>query len=94
VAINDVMAIATLRAAADCGMRVPEDISIVGFDDIPEASYLVPRLTTATKDAVGMGRIAVGLMLARLQDPDLPLQTVVVPTTFLVRESTAQARGS
>lgn len=92
VAINDVMAIATMRAAGDCGLRVPEDVSVVGFDDIPEASYLVPRLTTATKDAVGMGRIAVNMVLARIQEPTLPLQMVIAPTAFLVRESTARAR--
>jgi DNA-binding LacI/PurR family transcriptional regulator len=94
LAINDVMAIATLRAAGDCGLRVPEDLSVIGFDDIPEAHYLVPRLTTATKDAVRLGREAVGLVLSRLQEPDRPLQEVIVPSTFLVRESTARAQGS
>lgn len=91
IAINDLMAIAALRAADDHGLRVPADLSLVGFDDIPEAKYLVPRLTTATKSAERLGREAVRLALARLQDPTLPHQVVEIPARFLIRESTGPA---
>lgn len=91
VAINDLHAIAALRAAADCGLRVPADLSIVGFDDIPLARYLAPRLTTASKDAALLGREAVRLALNRLRDPTLPRQVVQQPARFIVRESTGPA---
>ena len=91
VAINDLLAIAALRAAGDCGLRVPADLSLVGFDDILEARYLVPRLTTAAKDAVRLGREAMRLVLGRLRDPALPPQIVHIPARFIIRESTAPA---
>ncbi len=88
-AINDLLALAALRAAGDCNLRVPDDFSLVGFDDILEARFLVPRLTTASKDAVRLGREAVQLVLRRLQEPSLPRQIVHVPALFIVRDSTA-----
>jgi LacI family transcriptional regulator len=94
VSINDLLAMGVLRAAADCGLRVPQDLSLVGFDDILMARYLTPRLTTASKDAVRMGREAVQLVLARLQDPARPPQVIKLPTQFVVRESTGPAPGA
>lgn len=91
LAINDLLAIGVLRAAGDMRLCVPADFSLIGFDDIPEAKYLVPRLTTASKDAVRLGREAVRLALRRLQDPTLPRQVVAIPTNFIIRESTAPA---
>jgi LacI family transcriptional regulator len=91
LAVNDLLAMAALRAAADCGLRVPADLSLVGFDDILEARYLVPRLTTASKDAVRLGREAMRLVLGRLREPDMPRQIVTVPARFIIRESTAPA---
>ena len=74
IAINDLLAIGALRAAADLGLQVPKDLSLVGYDDIPMANYLVPRLTTVTKDASHLGRKAFEMLLARIQNPDLPRQ--------------------
>jgi LacI family transcriptional regulator len=88
IAINDLLAISALRAAADLGLRVPGDLSLVGYDDIPLASYIVPRLTTVTKDALAMGRTACAMLLARIQNPDLPRQQRHSPTRLIVREST------
>lgn len=88
VAINDILAHGVLRAAADQRLRVPEDFSLVGFDDIPAARYLVPRLTTSSKDAVRMGREAVHLALSRIEDPSQPSRVVRIPSKFIVREST------
>lgn len=93
VSINDLLAVGVLRAAVDCGLRVPQDLSLVGFDDILMARYLTPRLTTSAKDAVRMGREALRLVLARLQDPTRPPQVVKLPTRFIVRESTGPAPG-
>lgn len=89
IAINDLLAVGVLRAVRDCGLRAPEDVSIVGFDDIPEAPYLVPRLTTASKDAVRLGREAARIVLRRIQDPELPRQIIKIPSRFIIRESTA-----
>jgi LacI family transcriptional regulator len=91
VAINDLLAIGTMRAAADLGLRVPNDLSVMSYDDIPMADYLVPRLTTVTKDTLNLGRKAFEVLLARLQDPDLPQQHVHCPVRLIIRESTGQS---
>jgi len=91
LAINDLLAIGALRAASDLGLRVPDDLSLVGYDDIPLSSYLTPRLTTSSKDMVEVGRKAVELLLARIQDPERSQQRVEVQARFIVRESTGPA---
>ncbi len=91
LAINDLLAIGALRAANDLGLRVPADLSIVGYDDIPLASYLAPRLTTSSKDMVKVGREAAKMLLARIRDPDRPHQRVDVQARFIIRESTGPA---
>src|SRR5262249_34058424 len=94
LAINDLLAIGVLRAAGDLGLRVPADFSLASYDDIPAAQYLVPRLTTASKDAFRVGQEAVKLLLARLEDPGRGRQRQVVPATVIFRESTGPAPGS
>lgn len=91
IAINDLLAIGVMRAAADLGLTVPKDMSLVSYDDIPMAKYMVPRLTTVSKDALQQGRAAFNLLLARLQNPDLPRQRRESPARFIVRESTGPA---
>ena len=91
LAINDLLAIGALRAANDLGLRVPADLSIVGYDDVPLASYLSPRLTTSSKDMVKVGREAAKMLLARIRDPDRPQQRVDVQARFIIRESTGPA---
>jgi LacI family transcriptional regulator len=91
IAINDLLAIGALRAANDLGLRVPSDVSLVGYDDVPLSSYLVPRLTTGSKDTVQVGREAAKMLLARIQDPDRPHQRVNVHAHFVIRESTGPA---
>jgi LacI family transcriptional regulator len=89
--INDLLMIGALRAASDLGLRVPADLSLVGYDDIPLASYLVPRLTTSSKDMARVGREAVKMLLARIREPDRPHQRVDVQARFIIRESTGPA---
>jgi LacI family transcriptional regulator len=91
IVINDLLAISAIRAAADLGLRVPDDLSVVSYDDIPMANYLVPRLTTVTKNAYTAGQKAFEILLARMQTPDLPLQTIHIPAKLIVRESTGPA---
>jgi LacI family transcriptional regulator len=91
VAINDLLAIGALRAAEDLSLRVPKDLSLVGYDDIPIAKYLVPRLTTVSKDVVKIGREAVKLLLARIQEPHWSYQSIELPARLIIRESTGPA---
>jgi DNA-binding LacI/PurR family transcriptional regulator len=92
--INDLLSIGALRAAADLGLRVPEDLSLVGFDDIPMANYLVPRLTTVTKNARAAGIKAFEVLMARIQNPVLPRQQVHIKARLILRESTGPAPSS
>lgn len=94
IVINDLLAMGALRAAADLGLRVPEDLSLVGFDDISMANYLVPRLTTVTKNARAAGTKAFELLLARIQNPDLPRQMAYIKPRLILRESTGPAPSS
>jgi len=91
IAINDLLAMGALRAASDLGLHVPNDLSLVGYDDIPMANYLVPRLTTVTKDAHASGTKAFEVLMARMQNPDLPPQIIHSPAKLIIRESTGQA---
>ena len=92
ITINDMLAIAAIRAATDSGLRIPQDLSIVGYDDIPMAEFMVPRLTTVSKDAVGMGREAAKLLISQLQQPERSSrQHVIIKPCLVVRESTAEA---
>jgi LacI family transcriptional regulator, galactose operon repressor len=94
LAVNDLLAIGTVRAAADLRLRVPADLSLVSYDNIPMANYLVPRLTTVTKDALTLGRKAFETLLARIQNPELPRQQVHSPARLIIRESTGPVPSS
>lgn len=90
--INDMLAVAVIRAAADLGLSIPDDLSVASFDDIPSASYTVPRLTTVSGKAEESGRDAVRLLLNRFAEPDLPQQVTTVKVELIIRESTGPAR--
>ncbi len=83
---NDQMALGLLAAFHEEGLDAPRDISVVGFDDLPEAPYLTPPLTTVRQDFAELGRRAVGTVLARLRGEELHPEPV--PPTLLVRSST------
>jgi len=91
IAINDLLAMGALRATVDSGLQVPNDVSLVGYDNILMGNYLVPRLTTVTKDAPTLGRKAFEVLLARIQNPDLPRQQIYSPARLIIRESTGPA---
>jgi len=86
-ASNDQMALGFMHACRELGLRIPEDISVVGFDDIPEAAHFAPPLTTVRQNFVEIGRRAVALLLAELQGAH-PEHDLVVPE-LVVRQSTA-----
>ena len=91
---NDLTAIGVLRCLRDAGRRVPEDISVVGLDDIAAASWTAPSLTTVAQQKAEMGRLAVERVVAALQDAGGVDEPAVVrlPTSLTVRESTGPVR--
>ncbi|RYZ05402.1 MAG: LacI family DNA-binding transcriptional regulator [Myxococcales bacterium] len=88
---NDQMALGLLRRLHEAGRHVPRDISVVGFDDIPEAAYFTPPLTTVRQDFMELGRRCLGILLARIEGEEQPPR-VVVQAEFVVRDSTGVAR--
>jgi LacI family transcriptional regulator len=91
-AFNDNMAIGALQAARARGLRVPEDLSIVGFDDLEEAEIVTPPLTTVRQPLAEMGRIAVSILLRLLEGQRLEALHVELATRLVVRGSTAAPR--
>ncbi len=87
---NDHTALAAMRAAQALGRRVPEDLSLVGFDDIDLAQHVQPPLTTMHVDKIGMGRIAVQLLMNRLEFPDSERVTLVIASRLIERGSVAR----
>lgn len=86
---NDQMAIGFISALEERGYRIPEDLSIVGFDDVPEARYVRPALTTVRQDFGALGEAAVTLILGILDEADDVSWPVMLPTVLQVRASTA-----
>jgi LacI family transcriptional regulator len=86
-AANNFIAIGVLHALEELGLRVPDDVAVVGFDDLPQAMVTFPFLTVAAQPAMEMGRLAVEMLVARIADPDAPVRDVVLPTELVVRRS-------
>jgi DNA-binding LacI/PurR family transcriptional regulator len=92
VSFNDMAAIGAIRALQDLGFRVPEDVSVIGFDDIKLAAFSNPRLTTIRQPLSNMGKIAAQCVLNRLHGLERFRDQVMVEPELVVREST-QAAG-
>lgn len=89
-ASSDLAAFGVMRAAGDLGIEVPDGLSVVGFDDIPEAARVNPALTTVRQPLREMGRVAVDQLLGRLEDSrHQPPARVVLDTELIVRGTTA-----
>ena len=89
-AANDLSAFGAIAAAHELGMRVPDDVSIIGFDDVPMASQVYPPLTTIRQPLQQMGRSAVNILLARIAGIELPSDRITLPTDLILRNSTAR----
>jgi DNA-binding LacI/PurR family transcriptional regulator len=87
VAFNDMSAIGAIRALQDFGLKVPQDISVIGFDDIKAAEFNNPRLTTVRQPLSNMGRIAAQCVLNRLHGSERYRKQIVVEPELIVRES-------
>ncbi len=84
-------ALAALAALAERGRRVPEDVSVVGFDDIPLAALIRPTLTTVRQPAHELGRLATTFLLGRIAHPETPHQRSVLPCQLVARQSSGRA---
>jgi len=91
-AYNDLSAIGAIRALRETGLQVPEDVSVVGFDDINSAAFQNPSLTTIRQPLREMGSIAAKTLLRRLEGASVPAEIQVQPE-LIVRESTCPARS-
>ncbi|MFI0239278.1 LacI family DNA-binding transcriptional regulator [Streptomyces sp. NPDC016845] len=89
-AANDQMALGLLRALDERGRRVPEDVSVIGFDDIPDSGSFQPPLTTVHQDFAEVGRRCVESALRQVRESEAERGTTLVPTRLVVRESTGR----
>lgn len=92
-AANNVLTEGTWRALTELGLRVPDDVSIAGFDDAPWMSMVAPGVSTRMQDPGALGANALRALLERIESPDAPVRTLVVPTTFLDRGSISAPAG-
>lgn len=91
-AANDLSAIAAIDVARELGLRVPEDLSVVGFDNIPDSALSVPSLTTVDQPIREMGRCAVDMLINLIRDKPIESTHVTLATRLVVRQSTRPAR--
>jgi LacI family repressor for deo operon, udp, cdd, tsx, nupC, and nupG len=88
------MAVGALRALRDAGCQVPSDVSVIGFDDMPLASYFDPPLTTMRQDVCDQGRSAVQLLIHRLDHPQTQREQLRLPAELVIRKSTSSITNS
>lgn len=86
-ASNDLSAFGAMDAVRECGLRIPDDISIIGFDDIPQASFVYPKLTTIRQPLEQMGQIAARMLLEQIEDQSLPPKRVTLATQLVIRDT-------
>jgi len=92
-AYNDISAIGSMRAFQDAGLRIPEDVSVVGFDDIRIAVHNNPSLTTVRQPLPKMGEIAARTLLNRIEEHEEWVPEIAIEPEFVVRNSTAPAQA-
>jgi DNA-binding LacI/PurR family transcriptional regulator len=90
---NDQMALGLLRAFHEAGVRIPDDVLVAGFDDVPEAAYYTPPLTTVRQDFATVGRRSIDLLLEQLVRGRAVQRRSVVPPRLVVRQSSLPTRG-
>lgn len=91
VVANDQMALGAIYALREHGLRIPEDVSVTGFDDVPEAAFFQPALTTIQQDFAALGQQSVEYLVSLLEDTSPPLHQRVLYPTLVPRRSTAAA---
>jgi DNA-binding LacI/PurR family transcriptional regulator len=89
---NDQMSLGAIRALREYGLHIPQDVSITGFDDIPEATFFDPPLTTVRQDFDALGKKGVEYLVEQIINPDAPSAQHVIYPRLIERESTAPPR--
>jgi LacI family transcriptional regulator len=84
---SDIMAVGALRALRESGLRVPDDIAIIGFDDTPQAELTAPPLTTMRQSPYTMGYKTLEALLEIIRNPDLPTQNIILESELVIRMS-------
>ncbi len=92
-AYNDMSAIGAMQALKEAGLQVPQDVSVVGFDDVREASFYSPALTTVRQPLRKMGEIAAEIIVNRIEGKEGPSDNVKVEPEFVIRQSTGPAKS-
>ena len=92
-AYNDISAIGAIWAFREAGLRVPADVSVVGFDDIPGAAFSDPALTTVRQPLLRMGQIAAQTLIERIEERGAYHPEIAIEPEFVVRESSGPAPG-
>ncbi len=92
-ALTDVVAVGVMHAAAQLGLAMPDDLSVMGFDDIPLAAYVIPELTTVAQPIYGLGQTAVEILMRQIAEPERPTETITLETHLIVRKSTAAPKS-
>jgi len=93
-AYNDMSAIGAIRALREEGLHVPQDVSVIGFDDIPGAAFYTPSLTTVQQPLHRMGDVAAQVLLERIEGKKVYPADIAIEPELIVRESTAKAPGA
>lgn len=93
-AANDMIGIGVLRAAAERNVRVPSELSVIGFDDIQMSQYVYPALTTVGQSILQLGEMAAEVLLRRIATPTLATDQRIVTPSIVLRESTAPLSGA
>jgi DNA-binding LacI/PurR family transcriptional regulator len=93
---NDRIALGVLRALHEAGRRVPEDVSVVGFDDMPDSSFFLPSLTTVRQDFAELGRRSLALLLEHISGPPAaqPPEHILVAPELVIRASSGARQMS
>jgi len=90
ISANDSMALGAYRALYQAGLSIPDDVSVAGFDDIPEAAYYHPPLTTVRHNFIELGTISFRYLMQLMDDPDTGIERKMVAPTLVLRDSTTE----
>jgi DNA-binding LacI/PurR family transcriptional regulator len=85
--VNDMQVPALFQAARRCGLRVPDHLAVIGFDDLSFAAHLSPALTTIAQPRMDIGSRAAHLLINRIEGDTEPPKQIVLPTSLVIRES-------
>lgn len=86
--LTDVTAVGVMHAVSELGMKIPDDISVLGYDNVPIASYMIPQLSTVGQPIIEMGEKAAELLLNHIRDATHPIEKAVLQTQLILRQST------